>query len=689
MSLFRRGRSGDSDEGGARARRGGRQIEFDHVDEGALNSQIGEWVESNRPRLGEILLDLGSVDPDDLLAALQKQQEQPGDAESRAQLGQILVQLGSINDTALAAALAHQFEVPLADLSQVKPEPEAIARIPEELARKHTVLPLRIDDTGRVFVATADPLDTEAIRELTTHVRSLGLQIGPRSDIERLLDSSYSALHNADEMIRAFELSDDLPEVAEDQTFAVDENAPVVQVVNRILTQGVRSRASDIHVEPMETQVRVRYRVDGAMSEAIVLPQRMGPALSSRLKVMAELNIVERRRPQDGQFSIRVDGRPIDVRTSVVPTVHGEKTVMRLLDKTKTLISMKDLGMLPSVEAPYMQMAKSPLGMILCTGPTGSGKTTTLYATLTEVNDATKNVVTIEDPVEYQFEGVTQMQVTDTGMSFADGLRGILRQDPDVVLVGEIRDEETARIAMQAALTGHLVLSSLHAIDSVAAIHRFTDMGIQPFLVASAINGIVAQRLLRRLCSNCRQPVPPSSRDIALVAEFTDGQMPDVWFKPGSCHLCNETGFRGRIGVYELLEFSDSVREAVVARASHAELRDLAIGEGMKTMQMQAFHLVTDGVTTVEEVLRSVYAPGVEEKEQAPKELGPGKRMLRQGAGVLPGGNGVLPNGDSVLPNGTGGTTPEPPSGAPAQDVPPPFVGTPGGGDVPHAEASA
>ena len=680
MSLFRRGRT-ENTENGAKSRRR-RQTEFDNIDEGALNDQIGTWVENNRPRLGEILLDLGSVDPDDLLGALQAQQATPGDATSRAQLGQILVQLGSINDVALAAALAAQFDVPLADLNQFKPEPEALAKVTEELARKHTVLPLRIDENGRTFVATADPLDTAAIKELTTQVRSLGLQIGARSEIERLLDQSYNALSSADDVIRAFELSDDIREIAEEETFAVDENAPVVQVVNRVLTQGVRSRASDIHIEPTETNVRVRYRVDGAMSEAITLPVRMGPALSSRLKVMAELNIVERRRPQDGQFSIRVDGRPIDVRVSVVPTVHGEKTVMRLLDKTKSLISMKGLGMLPSVEQPYMQMARSPLGMILCTGPTGSGKTTTLYATLSEVNDPTKNVVTIEDPVEYQFDGVTQMQVSETGMSFAEGLRGILRQDPDVVLVGEIRDEETARIAMQAALTGHLVLSSLHAIDSVAAIHRFTDMGIEPFLVASALNGVVAQRLLRRLCPECKVAVPPSSRDVALVAEFTDGQMPDIWFKAGGCSLCNHTGFRGRVGVYELLEFSDAVREAVVQRASHAQVRALAIEEGMRTMQMQAFHLVTDGVTTVEEVLRSVYAPGVEEKEEAPKELGPGKRMLDKGAGVLPGGAGVLPGGNGVLAgsdqaNGASSTD---------QPGPPPFVGSAGvGGDISQA----
>jgi type IV pilus assembly protein PilB len=636
VAMLRRGRAaeGEAESSSGRISRRRRQTEFDNVDEGTLNTQIDSWVESNRPKLGEILLELGSVDPDDLLNALQRQQETPEDAESRAQLGQILIQLGSINDVALAAALAQQFGVPLADLTQVRPEPEAIDKVPEEMARRYGVLPIRVDETGRTYVATSDPLDTEAIRELTKQVKRLGLQIAARSEIERLLDQAYNALSTADEVIRAFELTAESDETPEEETFSVDENAPVVQVVNRILTQGVRSRASDIHVEPMEDNVRVRYRVDGAMTEAITLPKKMGPAITSRLKVMAELNIVERRRPQDGQFSIRVDGRPIDVRTSVVPTVEGEKTVMRLLDKTKSLISMKDLGMIPSVEGPFLQMAKSPLGMILCTGPTGSGKTTTLYATLTEVNDPTKNVVTIEDPVEYQFPGVSQMQVSDTGMSFAEGLRGILRQDPDVILVGEIRDEETARIAMQAALTGHLVLSSLHAIDSVAAIHRFTDMGIQPFLVASAINGVVAQRLLRRLCSSCRQPTTPSSRDIQLVAEFTDAQMPDVWFRPGGCSLCNDTGYRGRIGVYELLEFSDAIREAVVAKASHAEIRELAISEGMKTMQQQAFSLVTDGITTVDEVLRSVYAPGVEEKEQL-KEIGAGKRALNRGAGVL------------------------------------------------------
>jgi type IV pilus assembly protein PilB len=331
-----------------------------------------------------------------------------------------------------------------------------------------------------------------------------------------------------------------------------------------------------------------------------------------------------------------VDGRPVDIRISTVATVHGEKIVLRLLDKTKSLISLQDLGMHPTVQAPYLKIVKAPLGMLLCTGPTGSGKTTTLYATLTEVNDPTRNVVTIEDPVEYQFDGISQMPVSDTGMSFADGLRGILRQDPDVILVGEIRDEETARIAMQAALTGHFVLSSLHAVDSVAAVHRFTDMGIEPFLVASALSGVVGQRLLRRICTACATPYTPTPAEVRIVDEQV-GHQPPVWLKGSGCNMCSNTGYRGRVGVYELLQVTDSIRELIVSRATHHELRAAAIAEGMRTMQEQAFELVVEGKTTVDDVIRSVYAPGVDHDAQAPKELPAGKRELGKGPGMLEG----------------------------------------------------
>lgn len=625
MALFRKG-----SEAAARRRK---TVDFE-VDSETLEHEIDTWVSSNRPKLGEVLLELGSIDPEDLLDALQHQNDNPTE-EGAARLGQILLNLGKIDERHLAAALAHQFGIPYIDLSEEKPQREAVQLVGEELARKYSVVPLRIDEDGRVYLAVADPLDTAAIEELTQQCRRIGIVMGARSQIERMLEDAYNVLETAADHIRAFELNvtEDISK-HDDDTFEVDDNAPVVQVANRLITQAVRNRASDVHIEPGEKSVRVRYRVDGAMAEAIELPVSMASALVSRFKVMSGLNIVERRRPQDGQFGVSVDGRPIDIRISTVATIHGEKVVMRLLDKTKSLISLKELGMHPQVESEYLKIVKAPLGMLLCTGPTGSGKTTTLYATLAEINDPTRNVVTIEDPVEYQFEGITQMPVSDTGTSFADGLRGILRQDPDVILVGEIRDEETARIAMQASLTGHFVLSSLHAVDSVAAIHRFTDMGLEPFLVASSLTGVVGQRLLRKICSNCKTEYQPTAREITILDEHV-GHQPDEWVKGAGCNMCSHTGFRGRVGVYELLDVTDLIRELIVARASHHELRAAAIEEGMRTMQEQAFELVVNGVTTIEDVLRSVYAPGVGEDHGSQLELPAGRRSLRRGTNSL------------------------------------------------------
>ena len=685
MAVFRRPRTEATGTSVQRVRR--RNTEFDNVDAGTLDRQIHDWVDENRPRIGEVLLELGSVDPDDLLNAFQAQKEMPDDPTVRAQLGQILIQLGSIDERALAAALAQQFGVPLVSLTDARIEPDAVARVPEELARRHKVLPLHVED-GRVYIATADPLDVEAIRDLTTTCGSIAVTIGPRSEIDRLIDQTYNVLTAADHVIQAFELADDFRSKVEEDSAVVDENAPVVQVVSRILIQGVRSRASDIHIEPGEDHIRVRFRVDGAMTEAIQLPSSMSAAIASRLKVMAGLNIVERRRPQDGQLAVEVDGRPIDVRIATAATVHGEKVVLRLLDKTKSLISLKDLGMPVSVELPYMKIVRAPLGMLLCTGPTGSGKTTTLYATMTEINDPSRNVVTIEDPVEYQFDGISQMQVTDTGMSFAEGLRGILRQDPDVILVGEIRDEETARIAMQAALTGHFVLSSMHAVDAVAAIYRFTDMGIEPFLVASALTGVVGQRLLRRMCTNCRVPYTPTPAEVSMVAEHVR-TLPTSWLRGAGCNLCNQTGYRGRVGVYELLEVSDGIRELVVERAPHHTLREEAIAEGMKTMQEQAFELVVDGITTVQDVIRSVYAPGVEQfAEEGPKELPRGKRMLRGGPGALESADDATDVGASGSGGGPLASGQAPPDQSPpGPPVPPPFTNGHGGPDVPPAAA--
>ena len=610
-----------------------------------LEGEINHWLGVKRAMFGEVLLQAGVIDADQLTTALAYQQQHGG------LLGEVL----GLPEQTITDALGAQFHIKVADLRNEMPQREALDLIGEELARRYRVLPFSIDEDGSSWIVTVDPRNDEAIRALTERCGRVGLLLGNGSDIDRLIDQEFNVLQQASVYVQAHQLTENDPNVDDVDVARVDENAPVVQVVNRIVTQGVRSRASDVHIEAQEKEIRVRFRVDGVLTDAISLPLSMGAAISSRIKVMAELNIVERRRPQDGQFSVVVDDRPIDVRTSVVATVHGEKIVLRLLDKQRSLIGLSQLGMPDDLIKDLLRIVKAPLGMLLVTGPTGSGKTTTLYATLTEVNDPTKNVVTVEDPVEYQFAGINQMQISEAaGISFADGLRGILRQDPDTILVGEIRDIETARIAMQAALTGHFVLSSLHAVDSVAAVHRFTDMGLEPFLVASAVSGVMAQRLLRRNCPSCTVEYRPSPDRVRLVAAQIGTAK--ATFKQGEgCNMCGFTGYRGRVGVYELLTISDAIRQHIVDKATHTEMRKTAIAEGMKTMQVQAFQMVADGITTVDEVIRSVYAPGVELDGSPIAELMPAKRELRSGPDEIDSGPDEIEtesgSADSALPD--------------------------------------
>ena len=607
-----------------------------------LESELDNWLHTERPLFGELALGMGAIDAERLTTALARQREEGG----------LIGQLLGLEEQTITATLAMQYSIQIADLRNEEPQKEALDRVGEELARKHGVLPLKVDDEGRTWIVTNDARDDEAIRELTVKCGRVGLLLGNRSEIERMLESSYSVLNDAQVYGQAHQLTEQesprFQELADAPSARVDENAPVVQVVNRIVTQAVRQRASDVHIEAQEHGIRVRYRVDGVLNEVLQLPSSMGSAISSRIKVMAELNIVEKRRPQDGQFGFEVDGRPIDVRTSVVATVHGEKIVLRILDKQRSLIGLSELGMPESFIAEYSKIVKAPLGMLLVTGPTGSGKTTTLYATLAEMNDPTKNVVTVEDPVEYQFAGINQMQISEAaGISFADGLRGILRQDPDTILIGEIRDIETARIAMQAALTGHFVLSSLHAVDAVAAVHRFTDMGLEAFLVASAVSGVVGQRLLRRNCPSCSVPDRPSPERVRLIAAQL-GTAKANFRKGEGCAACGYTGYRGRVGVYELLVMSDKLRQMIVDRATHSEMRKVAIEEGMITMQKQAFQMVADGLTTVDEVLRAVYAPGVELGADTLGELMPAKQELDTGQPIVMGADGLAQIGDDV-----------------------------------------
>jgi type IV pilus assembly protein PilB len=396
--------------------------------------------------------------------------------------------------------------------------------------------------------------------------------------------------------------------VAEKSNVANDDDGPVVQMVTSLVGQGLRDRASDIHIEPLNDILRIRYRIDGNLVEAQELPLHMHSSLVSRLKIMAGMNIVERRRPQDGQFSTTVDGREVDVRVATVSTVFGEKLVMRLLDKRRSTIGLSELGMPHDTHEMYSQMVRSPFGMVICAGPTGAGKTTTLYASLMEINDIGKNVTTIEDPVEYVFPGINQVQTNEqAGLTFATGLRALLRQDPDVILVGEIRDADTARIAVQSALTGHFVLSSLHGTDAAAALHRLLDMGIEAFLIASSVMGVIGQRLLRRICDSCKEPYQPDAEEMALFQRHLPNNDKSLFFHGAGCQDCSQTGYRDRIGVYELLKLSPAIRQLIVEHATTERVRQLAIDEGMRPMIAEAINLVEADITTVAEVIRTLY----------------------------------------------------------------------------------
>jgi len=377
--------------------------------------------------------------------------------------------------------------------------------------------------------------------------------------------------------------------------------------VNLIITQGVRDRASDIHIEPQDSRLRIRYRIDGALHDVLALPAKIGPAAVSRVKVLAGMNIVERRRPQDGQIAMEVDGRPLDVRVATTTTIWGEKAVLRLLDKSRSLLRLNELGMPTATHAGFSRLIRSPFGMVICAGPTGSGKTTTLYAALAEINQSEVNIMTVEDPVEYVLPSINQIQIQDqAGITFAGGLKAILRQDPDVILVGEMRDVETARIGIQSALTGHFVLTSLHATDAAGAVERFLDLGIEPFLVASSVVGVVGQRLVRRVCRSCAVPFEPSVEELEFYEQA--GGPPGVTFYQGEgCNFCFRTGYEDRIGVYELLRITVEMKQLLMRKANHDEIQALAIEQGMRSLRDGGIQLVADGVTTISEVIRSLY----------------------------------------------------------------------------------
>jgi type IV pilus assembly protein PilB len=568
----------------------------------------GGAADGRRPngRLRQVLLEHKLVTDADIEDALAS--DNPPDVD----LGDVLVQMQVLDEHDLVAVRAELYGMGVADLRQTDPEPEALRLIPDAVAREHFVLPIALDDAG-LHVAVADvPTVQLAALLVEQSGHAVNPILAPLSDIRRAIENNYRTIGGLDPLVQAFEATEGsrwrnldtktlTPEV-------VADDAPVVQVVGRILVQAMRDRASDVHIEPSEAGIRVRYRIDGALKEVLTLPSSMGMGLISRIKIMAGMNIVERRRPQDGQLRTEIDGKEVDVRVATVATIWGEKCVMRLLDRTRSVLRLTELGMPAETTETYSALVRAPFGMVLCAGPTGSGKTTTLYATLTEISDVIRNVMTIEDPVEYVFPSINQIQTNEqAGLTFATGLRSILRHDPDIILVGEIRDVETARMAVQSALTGHLVLSSVHATDAVSALLRLLDMGIEPFLVASSVIGVVGQRLVRRICPSCRVRYTLSDAERSFY-EDSGGPAKREFVHGEGCNLCGGTGYQERIGVYELLRITPEIKRLVVGWASQDELRRLAEQQGVRSLRQAAIDLVAQDVTTVSEVIRCIYA---------------------------------------------------------------------------------
>ena len=563
---------------------------------------------ANQPRgwtpLGELLVADGVIAREQLEHALLQQQQAGG-----ARIGEMLVTLGTVNERQVAEALAAQHDLALADLSGEQPDDEALAALPETAARGHCAVPIRVQD-GRLVVAVADP-SAAVLSALQAATRlPLTVLVAPADEVRRTIDRTYRALEGIESHVDAFRLSAARQRTGPSSSVSetVVDNAPVVQIVTKVITQALRDRASDVHIEPQGEVLRVRFRIDGALHDVLTLPGELAGGVVSRLKIMAGMNIVERRRPQDGQVALEIDGRAIDIRVATTGTIWGEKTVLRLLDKSRSLYRLGELGFPSATHEELSRMIRAPYGMVLCAGPTGSGKTTSLYAALAEINEPHRNIMTIEDPVEYVIPSINQIQTNEqAGLSFATGLKSILRQDPDVILVGEIRDVETARIATQSALTGHLVLSSLHATDSVAALHRFLDMGIESFLIASSVLGVVGQRLVRRTCTYCKKPHRLTIEERGFLGEA--GVTPKAHYYAGEgCSFCAGTGYSDRVGVYELLKMTPEIKRLVVGWATQEELRKTAITQGMRTLRDEAVALVQSDVTTVFEVLRTVYA---------------------------------------------------------------------------------
>lgn len=558
--------------------------------------------------IGEVLFDLGLINGEQLQNALQEQQE------SGKRLGRILVNKGILSEQQLVETLEMMFGIPHIQLGKMSIEPELIKFLPSQLIRIHKILPIA-RNAKVLTLAMADPFDQRAIDDVRM---ATGLDVVPMLASEKEIDI---AIHQN----LAFRLDPDIDKILGElvqenkitaaarknlQTVRVDDDAPIIRMVNSILIQAVQARCSDIHIEPQQNEVRIRFRLDGGLYQVLNIPLNSLAAVVSRVKIMAGMDIAEKRIPQDGRFRMEIEGREVDFRTSTLPTSFGEKMVLRILDRAAALTRIEQLGLTPGNRENLLALANKPYGMFLVTGPTGSGKTTTLYSVLGNINSIEKNIITLEDPVEYSLAGINQVQINPkAGLTFAGGLRSILRQDPDVIMVGEIRDQETAQLAVQAALTGHLVFSTLHTNSAAGSIARLKDIGIEDFLLASSLVGIVSQRLVRQLCGNCREEYR-LDEDTAIKLGIAE-ESGKTFYHPGGCSMCRQLGYQGRVAIHEILVMGPEIR-ALVNRGENSEdiIEKTAIQAGMLTIKADGIGKAKKGITSLEEVMKAVLIGG-------------------------------------------------------------------------------
>ena len=558
-------------------------------------------MKAARKGLGEKLLEDGLLTQEQLKSLLEEERR------GRESLPQLVIKRGLASEEIVANFIADQAGVPYVRLSDYMIDPEIIKTIPEDLARRHKIFPLFLMG-NTLTIATSDPRDISALDQLKQRTGYYPeLVVSTETDILQTIDQYYGAVGSISEAIkdidaRSLGLGKESAEVTERLQDMV-EVAPVIKLVNLLLLNAAKERASDIHLEPDEDGLHIRQRIDGLLQQTATLPMNLQPAIISRIKIMAEMDIAESRLPQDGRIRLRLENRDLDLRVSTFPTLHGENVVLRLLDRSAAVFGLQDLGFSPEVDGLYREIIRRPFGLVLVTGPTGSGKTSTLYATLSALNSPEKNIITIEDPVEYHIKMIRQSQVNPkAGITFANGLRSILRQDPDIIMVGEIRDRETAEIAIQAALTGHMVLSTLHTNDAVGTITRLTEMGIEPFLIASSLVGVLAQRLVRAICDKCKVPYLPAE---PLLKFLKIEPAPDLQFYRGKgCSFCKNTGYRGRLAIFEFVPAYEKLLELIASGVSKVALKEEMARKGIKTLRDDGIQKVREGLTTIEEILR-------------------------------------------------------------------------------------